>query len=118
MRRLGIVPTYAECMKAEDLIDDPAWVDSRQPGELPVDGWNAARPCPFLDCRYHLLNGSRGPAKKRELDQLTHACSLQAAEDGPRTQEQVGELMGINRHRVSDIETAALAKLRRLGSRL
>jgi hypothetical protein len=54
------------------------------------------RPCPHQTCRYHLEVG------------LPESCCLDVADRGSQTLEQVGEILGITRERVRQIEERAL----------
>lgn len=64
-----------------------------------VDG---PRPCSFGACRYHL-----GPKAS-----VRHSCALDAAAEGPRTLEEVAQLMGVTREFVRSVEQRAMFKLR------
>ena len=61
-------------------------------------GWNAARPCLWRDCRYHL-----------EDDKGT--CTLDVADLGGLTLEEIGEFFGLTRERIRQIEQEAIRKL-------
>lgn len=85
---------------------------------------NGVRPCPYVSCRYHLYLDVRGDGVLRinfpnlEPDEMIASCSLDMAEDGPRTLDQVAGLMGMSKERARQLEASALAKLRSaLGSR-
>ena len=81
-----------------------------------VDG---PRPCPWQRCRYHLAlevtaNGSlvhNHPGV--ELDELAETCALDVADAGGATLERVGELLGVVRERIRQIEALAYQRLRR-----
>lgn len=80
------------------------------------------RPCPYVSCRYHLYLDvtRRGRLRinfpKHSVTELESTCSLDLAADGPKTLEQIGEIMGgISRERVRQIEQAALIALREQG---
>lgn len=79
------------------------------------------RPCPFVACRHNLyLEVNRtGTAKLNfpalEPCEMGESCSLDVAETGARSLSEVGELLGVSRERVHQVETVALAKLRKRG---
>lgn len=67
------------------------------------------RPCPWVECRYHL-----GP----EVNSLAPAdfeppesCALDVADAGPRTEEQIGELFACTRQSIQWCQRRALRKL-------
>lgn len=89
-----------------------------------VDG---PRPCPWVSCRYHLLVEVAGGSRLRalgaapaagvatlvdqwvaDLDELPESCALDCAEDGERTLDEVGVLVGLTRERVRQIAVHAL----------
>jgi hypothetical protein len=74
------------------------------------------RPCPWVTCRHHLFLDVRADGGIRENfdtpETMLATCSLDLAEDGPRTLDQVSVLMGMSRERVRQIEESALVKLR------
>lgn len=78
-----------------------------------VDG---PRPCPWYGCRYHLALDvtSKGAIKMDTgpLQRMEHTCALDAAEDGARSLEEIGKLLGIGRERVRQIEAVALEQMR------
>ena len=61
------------------------------------------RPCPWLKCRHHIWTDV---SKKRDLP--VHSCALDVADEGPHTLEQLGELLGLTRERMRQIEEMAL----------
>ena len=81
----------------------------------------AARPCQWLNCRYHLWVNERRPGRRWEarehlpgIERSTpETCALDVAEvasDG-LSRGSVGKLLGISNERVRQIEESALAKL-------
>jgi len=63
--------------------------------------------CVQLSCRYHLAHSDRGG---RALS-ATRDCALTVANEGPRTLEEIAQILGMTRERVRQIEEAAIAKL-------
>ena len=61
---------------------------------------DSGEPCPESECR-HFLNS------EKDLN-----CAIIAAQDGPRTLQEIGDYYGISRMRVCQIEKAILRKLR------
>jgi hypothetical protein len=58
------------------------------------------RPCPWVQCRYHL-----------EHEKWT--CALDVADDGPRTQVEVATLLGVSQERVLFLEHRARQRIQR-----
>lgn len=77
------------------------------------------RPCPFVSCVHHLyldVNGLTGAMKLNfphlEVWELEESCSLDVADRGGLTLEDVGEILNITRERVRQVEVKAVAKVR------
>ena len=77
------------------------------------------RPCPFVSCKYHLyldVNPHTGSIKLNfpdlEVWELTETCSLDVADRGGITLEEVGELLNLTRERIRQVESTGLEKLR------
>jgi hypothetical protein len=80
---------------------------------------NGARPCLYVACKYHLyldVNPETGSIKINFPDQepweLEDSCSLDIAERGGVTLEEVGEILNLTRERVRQVEVTGLGKLR------
>jgi len=80
-----------------------------------VDG---PRPCPYVSCHHHLYWEVAGkdithgrPAAS--VSSLVESCALDVADRGAATLEEVGNLFGICRERVRQIERTALQKGKR-----
>lgn len=75
------------------------------------------RPCPWVSCRYHLFLDVRADGSlklnfpEKEPDELTVSCSLDLAEDGPRTLDSIAAIMGMSKERARQLESAAFDKL-------
>ena len=77
------------------------------------------RPCPYVSCKYHLyldVNPRTGSIKLNfpglEVWELTETCSLDVADRGGITLEEVGELLNLTRERIRQVEAKGLEKLR------
>ena len=58
-------------------------------------------PCNKSDCRKYIRNES------------SNNCAVLAAEDGPKTLQEIGDVFGVSRMRICQIEKSILAKLRK-----
>ena len=63
--------------------------------------------CSHIECRYHLAH--RGYWEHHLLP--TRDCSLDVANEGPRTLDEVASVLGVSGERVRQIEERALAQL-------
>lgn len=84
-------------------------------GDCLAGGPNAARPCPWFGCKYHLgldVNPDTGTIHLREVDELIDSCSLDVADRGGITLEEVGDRMNLTRERVRQVEYKAAMQLR------
>ena len=70
-------------------------------------GSNSARPCPYSRCEYHLSLYRKKNAKVHSLA----SCVLDAADQDGLTLDEVGQLTGLVRERIRQIETTAVKKL-------
>lgn len=68
------------------------------------------RPCPHVTCRHHLDVEKRNGA-------IGHGptCSLDVADEGEHTLEEVGEILGVTRERVRQLQSDALGNVRPIG---
>jgi hypothetical protein len=77
------------------------------------------RPCPFVGCKHHLfldVSPHTGSIKLNfpdlEVDGMRESCSLDVADRGQTTLEEVGVLLNLTRERVRQIEAKACASMR------
>lgn len=77
------------------------------------------RPCPYVSCKYHLyldVNPHTGSIKLNfpdlEVWEMSETCSLDVADRGGITLEEVGELLNLTRERIRQVEVFGLEKLR------
>jgi hypothetical protein len=76
------------------------------------------RPCPWVACKHHLyldINPETGSIKinfpDREPWELEHTCSLDVAEEGSLTLEEIGDITNLTRERVRQVEVRGLLRL-------
>ena len=84
-------------------------------------GCNEERPCPWVSCRYHLfleVNPETGSLKLVFPDcepwDLEETCTLDVADRGGVTLEEVGEILNLTRERIRQVEVRGLLRLKRL----
>jgi len=81
-----------------------------------IDG---PRPCPWISCRHHLAyeisfaGGLKEKFPGLELEQLPQTCSLDVADQGESTLDDVAVLMNVVAERVRQIEEQALDSFKR-----
>ena len=79
------------------------------------------RPCPWIGCRHHMgiteYRPENGMIRIATDDPTTmdpaESCSLDLAERGGMTLQQVGDALGVTRERARQIQFAAERKIRR-----
>ncbi len=77
------------------------------------------RPCLFVSCKYHLYLDVNPDTKSikfnfpgKEVWELRETCSLDVADKGGVTLEEVGAIMNLTRERIRQVEMRALQKLK------
>jgi hypothetical protein len=77
------------------------------------------RPCPFISCKHHLyldVNPETGSIKLNfpdlEVWEMKETCSLDVADRGGVTLEEVGEILNLTRERIRQVEVRGLLKLK------
>jgi hypothetical protein len=95
-------------------IERPQTREDCRPG-----GANEMRPCPWVACKHNLyldINPKTGSIKfnrpDREPWEVTDSCSLDIAERGARTLEDVAATMNLTRERARQVEVHGLLKLK------
>jgi len=78
------------------------------------------RPCLFVSCKHHLYLDVNPESKSikfnfpgKEIWELTETCSLDIAEKGGSTLEELGTVLNLTRERIRQVEAKALQKLRK-----
>ena len=79
---------------------------------------HGVRPCPWVSCRHHLhldVSAGGGAITERfDIDsdaEPKETCSLDVADRGEHTLEQIAEYMGIRRQGAHQLEQSALYQL-------
>jgi hypothetical protein len=80
---------------------------------------NMPRPCPFVSCEHHLyldVNPDSGAIKLNfphlEIWEMAETCSLDVADRGGITLEDVGAILNLTRERIRQVEVRGLVKIR------
>lgn len=80
------------------------------------------RPCPWVSCKHHLfldVNPDTGSIKLNfpdlEVWEMADTCSLDVADRGGITLEEVGEILNLTRERIRQVEVRGLLKLKMIG---
>ena len=78
-----------------------------------------ARPCPFVSCSHHLyldVNPESGAIKLNfphlEVWEMAETCSLDVADRGGITLEEVGAILNLTRERIRQVEVRGLVKIK------
>jgi len=102
--------------KLSELIGYPEEVDRPQTRH---ECQNMERPCPFVSCAHHLyldVNPESGAIKLNfphlEVWEMPETCSLDVADRGGITLEEVGAILNLTRERIRQVEVRGLAKIR------
>ena len=81
------------------------------------------RPCPFVACKHHLyldVNPETGSIKLNfpdlEVWEMKETCSLDVADKGGITLEEVGAILNLTRERIRQVEVRGLLKLKMDGA--
>lgn len=77
------------------------------------------RPCPFVSCSHHLyldVNPETGAIKLNfphlEVHEMAETCSLDIADRGGITLEEVGTILNLTRERIRQVEVRGLCKIK------
>ena len=77
------------------------------------------RPCPYVSCKHHLyldVNPDTGSIKLNfpdlEVWEMAETCSLDVADKGGITLEEVGAILNLTRERIRQVEVRGLSKIK------
>ena len=94
-------------------------IDDAERPQVRSDCAGAARPCPWVSCKHHLyldVNPMTGSIKLNfpdlDVSEMRETCSLDVADRGGITLEEVGEILNLTRERIRQVEVRGLLKLR------
>ncbi|MEK9722413.1 MAG: sigma factor-like helix-turn-helix DNA-binding protein [Rhodospirillaceae bacterium] len=116
--RYAATVTEAERVELAQYRDPPSYWRPTTRGDCLPGGRNCARPCPYVSCRHHLAleatrRGLLDVFPDMELDDLPETCSLDVADRGPQTLEDIGGMMNVTRERCRQIEARAIRSVKR-----
>ncbi len=117
-KTISINRLTAEEKEAAKLLDyDPTEFRRHERGEC----GEMPRPCPFVSCKHHLyldVNEDTGAIKLNfphlEVWEMHETCSLDVADRGGITLEEVGVILNITRERIRQVETKGLIHIRKV----
>lgn len=115
--RVSKKETYRQAYLHAEL---PPGVHRPKTREDCLQGENAARPCPWVTCKYHLyvsINERCGSYTMTfphlEVHEMTHSCALDVADSGSQQLETIGEIINLTRERARQIINKSIEKLER-----
>jgi hypothetical protein len=126
-RRLRVINGHinAKTIPARPLSRDErdaAWEMPEPDVDRPVtrgDCDSMPRPCPFVSCAHHLYldaNPESGSLKLNfphlDVHEMAETCTLDVADRGGITLEELGAILNLTRERIRQIEVSGLAKIK------
>lgn len=119
-----VLPRIISLRQLANGYDENPPVDVPRP-KTRGDCAEVPRPCPFVSCRHHLyldVNDETGSIKLNfpslEPGDLAESCSLDVADLGGMTLEDVGAIMNLTRERIRQYETRVIERLQKRSGRL
>ena len=110
--------TRAELQRGAEMYPPVEGADGERPHNR-SECRDAPRPCPWVACKHHLyldINPRTGSIKLNFPDlepwELEHTCSLDIADAGGLTLEEIGVVTNLTRERVRQVEVRGLLTLR------
>lgn len=109
-----------DCRPEGVYRDDAGHLRPTPRGRLRI--WPDNQPCPWVGCRHHLAlainSETHGMKELGDWRDGQPSCSLDIADAGDVTLDRAGDLSGITRERVRQIEVRALTRLKIAGVEL
>jgi hypothetical protein len=101
------------------LAQELVYPDEVQRPQTRAECLQMERPCPFVSCEHHLyldVNPDSGAIKLNfphlEVWEMPETCSLDVADRGGITLEEVGAILNLTRERIRQVEVRGLVKIR------
>ena len=119
-RKVTIQPAQLRVLVERDRneLDDAVLRNTDRP-KTRGDCVDMPRPCPFVSCRHHLFLEANAagsisfPLGEVELEDMPESCSLDVADRGGVTLEEIGAILGVTRERIRQTEAIALRRIDR-----
>lgn len=123
--KLTSIEIKAMLAEEAEIDDETASMIARRPrkrSECEPGGWNEARPCPFVGCKHHTyldVNAetgtmrTSGPLEDLLSGKTLWSCSLDVPPGGV-VLDEIGQVFGVSRERIRQIETDAMDTVRRV----
>lgn len=107
--------TRAELLNRDRMV----YPEGIERPQLRGDCYAMSRPCPWVSCSHHLyldINPETGAIKLNfphlEVWEMAETCSLDVADRGGITLEEVGAIFNLTRERIRQVEVRGLAKIK------
>ena len=105
----------------EESEDDLAFLPIADRPKHREECRDGPRPCPLVGCPHNTFLNVTGTGRiqlahgKRQPEDVPpdESCSLDVADSGPQTLSRVGEILGLTRERIRQIENRCLEKIRK-----
>jgi DNA-binding CsgD family transcriptional regulator len=118
--RAKTIAIDVELAPQETVGDDLGYPEDVDRPRTRGDCASMSRPCPFVSCAHHLyldVNRETGTVKLNfpnlEVWELRETCSLDVADRGGVTLEEVGSIMNLTRERIRQIEVFGMARMKK-----
>lgn len=118
----------AALLRQVKKVENEEWTETTYPDDVERPATREqcsqmARPCPFVSCAHHLyldVNPETGAIKLNfphlEVWEMAETCSLDLADRGGMTLEEVGAAINVTRERARQVEARGLRRLNEAGA--